>query len=178
MHNERLRDICERFKSGNEDAFKELYDALAGRVFSYVVPRAASREDALDMLQEIFLALWSARLRFTYHNDALLYGFVFTIARRTLASHYERNRHDKAVSELPQDDRYDLDVDAIGDVRMIEEALAGLSDDDRDLITLRHWNGLSFQEIGKIKDKTETAVRVQHHRALGRLKESLPHHDS
>lgn len=174
----RFKDVVERIGRGDEAAFQELYDAVSGRVFSYIVPRTASREEALDIMQEVFIGIWAARLRFTYRNDASVYGFVFTIARRVLAAHYGRAKRDAAIAEMPQDDRYDMDIESLGDVHMIERALTELSDDDRDVLTLRYWSGFSFDEIAQAQDKKETAVRVRHHRALGKLRTILSSYGS
>jgi RNA polymerase sigma-70 factor (ECF subfamily) len=173
MQSEAFRGIIERLRQGDEKAFEELYTRLSGRVFSYILPRVKSRDEALDVLQEVFIAIWSARLRFAYRNDASVYGFVFTIARRTLASYYGGKKRDAATLELPQEDRYDMDIDGLGDAHMIERAMADLSDDDRDVLTLRYWSGFSFDEIAQMQGKHETAMRVRHHRALARLKSIL-----
>jgi RNA polymerase sigma factor (sigma-70 family) len=98
-----------------------------------------------------------------------VYGFVFTIARRTLAGYYDSARRDKEMAEIPQEDRYDMDIAALGDVHMIERAMAELSEDDRDVMTLRYWSGFSFAEIADLKGAKETAIRVRHHRALEKL---------
>jgi RNA polymerase sigma factor (sigma-70 family) len=68
-----------------------------------------------------------------------------------------------------------MDVEALGDVRELERALLALSDDDKGLLTLRYWSGMSFAEIGAMLRKEENAVRVAHHRALGKLKNALHH---
>jgi DNA-directed RNA polymerase specialized sigma24 family protein len=52
-----LRGIIEQLSEGSETAFEELYRKLSGRVFSYLIPRVKSREEALDVMQEIFLAI-------------------------------------------------------------------------------------------------------------------------
>ena len=164
-----LRGIIERLHAGDEAAFEELYRKLSGRVFSYLIPRVKDRSAALDIMQEIFLAVWAARARFAYRNDASVYGFVFTIARRTLAGYYDSARRDKENAEIPQDDRYDMDINALGDAHMIERALGELSEDDRDVVILRYWSGFSFGEIADLKGAKETAMRVRHHRALEKL---------
>lgn len=172
----RFHSLIERIRTGDEIAFKELYESLSGRVFSYIIPRVSSRDEALDLLQDVFLDIWSARLRFSYVNDASVWGFVFTITRRKLAEHYGKRRKRSEISELPQEDRYDMDIDSLGDIHSVERAMQDLSEKDRDILTLRYWSGLSFAEIAEMKKKTETSVRVQHHRAIARLGSILKHH--
>ena len=170
---ERFRDLITRVHDGDEAAFKLLYESLSGRVFSYIIPRVSNRDEALDLLQEVFLDLWSARLRFSYVNDASVWGFVFTITRRKLAEHYGKRKKDFDISELPQEDRYDMDVNSLGDIHSVERAMQELSEKDRDVLTLRYWSGLSFGEIAETNGKAETAVRVHHHRALAKLETIL-----
>lgn len=171
-----LKTLVEEIHKGNEAAFHEFYNALSDRVFAYLIPRVHNRDEALDALQEIFLALWSARLRFLYVNDASVYGFVFTIARRTLAKHYESRRKSKAIEERLDDERYDMDIDMLGDVHTVERALPQLSEKDQHIVTLRYWNGLSFAEIAEIEQSSENAIRVRHHRALEKLRAIIETH--
>ncbi len=173
----RFKTIVERLRTGSDEAFRELYDALSPRVFSFLVPRAGSREDALDLLQEVFLGVWSSRLRFEYRGDASVWGFVFLIARRALIAHYKGRTKDALIEGITEDARYDMDLGAIGDAHTIERILPHLSDDDRDVITLRYWSGFSFGEIAEMLDKEESAIRVKHHRALKKLESLLHHHE-
>ncbi len=168
-----FKALIDRLGQGDEKAFEELYTRLSGHVFSYILPRVRGRDEALDIMQEVFLAVWSSRLRFSYRNDASMHGFIFTIVRRTLAAHYGKTKRDRAIAELSSDDRYDMDIESLGDVHMIERALSEMSDDDRDVLTLRYWSAFPFDEIAQALGKTETAMRVKHHRALARLKTIL-----
>ncbi len=174
---ERFKTIVERLRTGSEDAFHELYNALSPRVFSYLMPRAGSRENALDVLQDVFLGLWSSRLRFEYRGDASVWGFVFLIARRALIAHYKGRAKDALIEGITEDARYDMDLGAIGDIHTIERVLPKLSDDDREVVTLRYWSGFSFGEIAEMLGKEESAIRVKHHRALKKLESLLPHHE-
>lgn len=177
QNTERFRATLERIQAGDEMAFKELYTAISGKVFSYIIPRVRDRDAALDILQDIFVAVWAARLRFSYINDASVYGFVFTIARRQLAAYYAKNTRTKEIEARAEDERYDMDIDALGDIHTVERALPQLSEADQNIITLRYWSGFSFAEIAGMVDSNENAVRVQHHRALEKLKTIINHHD-
>ena len=55
----------------------------------------------------------------------------------------------------------------------VRDALAGLPEIDRDVLSLRHLEHLSMREIAAILESTENAVRVRHLRALQRLRERL-----
>lgn len=177
QNTERFRTTIERLHTGDEYAFKELYENLSGRVFAYIVPRVRTREEALDVMQDVFLAIWSARMRFAYVNDASVYGFVFTIARRQLVAYYKKHKRTVDIEARAEEDRYDMDTEALGDIYTVERALPQLSENDRDIITLRYWSGLSFAEIAEMKNTNENATRVQHHRALEKLKTIIERHD-
>jgi RNA polymerase sigma factor (sigma-70 family) len=95
---------------------------------------------------------------------------VFRIVRRTLARHYN-NKHTKAAQSRTDVDE-GLLPDAINDTGLtsdIERAVKTLDAEEQEIITLHHWSGHTFGEIGEMLGMTESAVRVRHHRAVRSL---------
>lgn len=61
------------------------------------------------------------------------------------------------------------------DVDQLHEALALLSERDREILRLVHWDDLSRTEIAQVLDLSVGAVNVRYHRAKARLETLLPH---
>lgn len=59
------------------------------------------------------------------------------------------------------------------DLAPLRDAMAALSDADREVVELRHHGGLSFQQIADILDEPMGTVLARHHRALRKLKDML-----
>jgi RNA polymerase sigma-70 factor (ECF subfamily) len=169
-----LSEALAKAAGGDERAFRALYDHLVDRLFSYVRSRAREREEATDVVQDIFLDIWGALPRFQYISDAHFYGFVFTIAKRRLIRHYKSHRHESLDDLEPnQIPRIDADITDPDGVRALVDTL---SEKYRDVIVLRYWSGLSFADIAFLLDTTETNAKVRHHRALKELHKLMNRH--
>lgn len=172
----RFETLITRIQSGDEEAFRTLYDALADRLFGYVGSRTRSRADALDLVQDIFIDLWASLGRFSYRSDGHFYSFVFTIAKRKLYRHYKKGDTVESLDDLAFDEHPRVEPDIV-DPEGMRPLVALLPDKYRDVITLRYWSGMSFADIANALDTTETNVKVRHHRALEKLRDLQEHHE-
>ena len=169
-----LRSLLAEDTRGTAESFRQLYALVQPKVFSYVHYRTTTREQAIDLTQDILLELHQSLATFVYHSDAEFYGFVFTITRRTLARHYA-NKHTQA--SLWQSDVEIDETISTADLSELElsvrQALEQLSTEDRDIIVLHHWSRYTFAEIGTMVNMAEGAVRTRHHRAQAKLADLL-----
>jgi RNA polymerase sigma factor (sigma-70 family) len=164
-----LRDLVLSSTEGDEYAFHLLYERLSDPLFKYVLSRTKDRDDALDILQDIFVDLWKALENFSYESEGEFYGFVFTITKRKLGKHYKQKRPTELFDENILEHSESRDVELADDIRVLMEAVSKLKDTYRTVIELRYWSGLTFGEIGKLLQEKETTVKVRHHRALKML---------
>jgi RNA polymerase sigma-70 factor (ECF subfamily) len=154
---------------GNTLVFKELYDRLADRIFSYVRSRSRSREDALDITQEVFLDFWKSLTAFKYVSDGKLYGFLYTIAIRRISKHYRFSRPQISIEDVEDVLADDSDVSLVAEASRAMDSMRRLGGMDQRVIELRYYSGLQFAEIAEILGKNESAVKVRHHRAIEKL---------
>jgi len=168
-----LKSLIISSKEGDEQAFHLLYSRLNDPFFKYILSRTKDRDDATDILQEVFIDLWKAFQTFQYNSDAQFYGFTFTIIKRKLEKHYKRPRSYDELDENSLEFSYSDDAEHRDDVRVLMEAIGGLKERDRTVLELHYWSGLTFGEIGKMINDKETTVKVRHHRALKLLEELL-----
>jgi RNA polymerase sigma-70 factor (ECF subfamily) len=156
-----------------EDRFEAMYHRTAPDILSYLVRRLPTREDAADLLADVYLVAWRR-----WHDvpappeDRL---WLFGVARRTLLAkrRSEFRRHEAADAlrqtlRTPAHDTVAPEVDA--QAAAIHDALAQLSPTDRDLVTLTLWDGLTSAEVATVLCIKEGAARVRLHRARARLR--------
>lgn len=165
--------LTEKSGKGDEEAFKQLYLHLNDRIFSYVLSRVYTREDALDIAQHIFTDVWLAMKKFTYISDDHFYSFVFLIAKRRLGKYYRSHKRHISLEEKHMSDMYEIDLDGLSDIEMIRQCMEQLRNEYREIVELRYWSQLSFKEIGGVLKSTESAVRVKHHRAIAKLRDII-----
>src|SRR3989344_1488151 len=155
--------------------FRSIYEETNKPVFNLVRTRVASRDDALDILQEVYIDFWKAlkRGKFVYRSNPELLGFLYLIARRKIARFYLFRRFTLSLDDLePREDP------AESDQREILFALRKLGNTDREVLDLRYFSGLSFGEIASLLDKNENAIKVRHHRAMRKLKDILGYEET
>jgi RNA polymerase sigma factor (sigma-70 family) len=159
--------------------FDGLYRSAGAAVLGYALSRCASREDALDLTAETFLVAWRRRAELpTDPGDAR--AWVFGVARGCLANLARGDRRSQRLGQrlveesqaatLPDPARIH---ESRADNRQVRQALDELSADDRELVTLTAWEGLTPTQAGVVLGLTPTAARSRLHRARLRLRASL-----
>lgn len=172
-----LEDALSRARAGDTDAFADLYRALSGPLYSYLLTQVRRREDAEDLVGEVFLGAMRDLPRFA--GDASGFrAWLYRIATNRaidLARRSRRRREeplDEALEEAAVDDTA---ADAIGraDRARLWEAVGALSEQQRRVVALRLAAGLSTAEIARVVGKRPGAVKAIQHRALQNLARAL-----
>ncbi len=174
--------LIAKAKRGDRDAFGKLYISYLPGIYRYIFFRVGQRqEDAEDLSQTTLIRAWEAIGNYSIRK-ASFRAWLYTIAHNVVIDHYrERNRHATAqltatiADEMsggasPEEELVTNDVTE--EVRM---ALEKVSNEHKQVVILRHMEGLSYTEIAQITGKREDAMRALHHRALLALKQVLQH---
>jgi len=178
-------DLVRRTLAGEEELFETLVRRYQVRVVSHVARMVGSREDALDLAQEIFLKVFQALDRF---NPAYKFStWLFRIAGNAAIDHLRKRRPRTVPLETPdpdggapfQPEQRSTGLDPYGELRNAERgeairlAIQELPADFRELIALRHFAGLSYEEIAEVKKLPLGTVKNKLFRARVVLKERL-----
>ena len=163
---------------GDEFAWRALVSEFSPRVFGLLKAQCRDSDLAEELTQSVFVTL--AEKLGEYREQGRFESWIFRVAVNRLRDEMRRrSRHAKPtpiefLSELegtPSDDGYrTADRDQIV---ALERAMEGLSRADREIIDLRHTAELSFKEIAALLDEPVGTLLARHHRALGRLRESI-----
>jgi RNA polymerase sigma-70 factor (ECF subfamily) len=153
--------------------FEELVDANYAPLLGYAMRRVDQPADAADVVCDVFLVTWRRIDDVPTGEESTLW--LYGVARRSVANARRGLRRRRALH-----DRLQAQVDALrlvspepSVVEPIADALARLSDDDRELLTLTAWEGLSPTQIAAVVGVEPGTVRVRLHRARRRLKALL-----
>jgi len=170
---------------GEPAAFAELYDACADRVGHYLTVRLGSREDADDALQETFLRL--VRLRKKLAKVENLVAYVFTVARNEaarLAARKARRRWQQVpLDQVPLSEMslrgaelFYCQPSANGmqeAAEIVARALEGLNLDLREIVELKTYAGLTFQQIGQVTGLPQGTVATRYRSAVAKMQSWL-----
>jgi RNA polymerase sigma factor (sigma-70 family) len=148
--------------------FESVYLAHYPAVLSYVRRRTDTGDDAADAIAETFTTAWRRIDDVPAGDEALLW--LYGVARRVLANHRRGESRRTALAlrlraELTEHAEPGVD----GDHAEVRAAFGRLTDDDRELLSLVGWEGLSTAEIATVLGCSRGAVRLRLHRARKRL---------
>jgi RNA polymerase sigma-70 factor (ECF subfamily) len=175
-------DLWERTRSGDTEAFGDLYERHARSVQSYCLWRTADLQAAEDATATVFLEIWRKRQRLKLTTDSaspLLLGIANNIVRR----HWRRQRrHSDALNRIrnagPTPSDFEAEaiarVDAIQQLRDGGEAIRGLPRREREVLALLAWSDLSYAEIAEALRLPLGTVRSRLARARERLGAAFP----
>lgn len=165
------------FMSNLRKEFSKIYDKYIDKIYRFIFLKVNSQEIAEDLTSEVFLRAWNA-FRDKKCDIANIQAFLYQIARNLTVDHYRQKAQATFVSteyvKIP-DPVENLEEKAFlrSDLEIVKQAMANLSDEYREAITLYYLEDMSVKEIAKIMDRSEESVRVIIHRALKTLKEAI-----
>ncbi len=157
----------------NSEAYEKLYETCYMRVFSFIMTLAGDRHLAEEITQETFFRAFSKLNSFKGESDEVTW--LCAIAKNLFA---DEKRRQSRTGAMPEDavsrekgvEQRAVERDSSFRVHM---ALHALEEPYREVFELRVFGELSFQQIGRIFNKTENWARVTFHRARAKLKERM-----
>jgi RNA polymerase sigma-70 factor (ECF subfamily) len=167
------KDLVADAAKGDRAAFRELLDTYHDRVFRFASARLASSEEAQDVVQEVFLAVWRGLPRFHYEHEGSFPGWIFGIARNVVGTHLRQRGR---ATFVPLEDEADPPTrfeERIESQQVLLAALDKLPELQREVLVMRFVAGLSTREVGEATGRSEGAVASLQMRGLARMRKAL-----
>jgi len=171
------KELVRRVQSGDRGAFDLLFSRYQHKIVNLVSRYLRDSEDVQDVVQEAFIKAFRALPRF--RGESAFYTWLYRIAINTAKNHIvARSRRPPGVDvEVSDAEHYD-GADALRDLenpeaemakeqlsREINSAIADLPDDLRSAVTLREFDGLTYEQIAEIMECPVGTVRSRIFRA-------------
>ncbi|MFB6368186.1 MAG: RNA polymerase sigma factor [Gemmatimonadota bacterium] len=162
-----------RYAAGDPEAFRDLYDRWADRVYGFCLRQLGDEAEAADAFQDTFRRLIEARDR--YEEQGRFRSWLFTLARRACAER-ARSRTSRREDSLEEETAATpvAETDDPGrraaDRDQLRRALAELTEGQREALLLSRYEGFTYAEIADMTDSTEAAVKQRVYRALRKLR--------
>lgn len=155
-------------------SFSKFYDKHIDSLYRFVCLKVNSEAVAKDIVSESFTRLWDQIKAPTEVSNPRAY--LYQVARNLVVDRYQ-SRVDKIQPELLVLESDDLtpEEEALkrSDIKRVREALSHLKGSYQDVLIFYYVEGRSVEDIARMKDKGEGAVRVMIHRALKALEKRL-----
>ena len=156
--------------------WKRTFERLAPQLVLYARQLVPSKADAEDVVQLAFVRWWRRFPEGDNQHIPLLYAAVRTIALDQLRSDGRRTtRESKSDIALESEDAPTFDPlpEQRETAAIIEEALQSLSKEQREVITMHLWGGLTFKEIAAVAGDSINTVAGRYRYALNNLQKKL-----
>jgi RNA polymerase sigma-70 factor (ECF subfamily) len=169
-----------RFQAGDTGALDELYLRYFDDVFTYARVALGGHHEAEDVTQDVFLRMLRSLERYEVRPGTPFRGWLFRIARNVVVDAVKRQQRVR----VEEDDQLLARVEdgALADVpvtlewlndREVALLVERLPDTQRQVLVLRYMLSLNTAEIAQVMDKSVSAVRQMHSRALRSLEVRL-----
>ncbi|MEZ0240181.1 MAG: RNA polymerase sigma factor [Chloroflexota bacterium] len=176
MDAETIDRLVAEVQAGNREAFGQIFDEYNQPIYRFVVSRVGRPSDAEDLTQLIFVKALEALPRYVARGIPFG-GWLFRLARNAVIDHVRTRRdHVELTAEIqrPSEEAgpeataaLRQDLDAVG------RALGVLTDEQREVIELRFFAGLSAREAAEAMGKQEGTIRGLQFRAIASLRREL-----
>lgn len=171
------RELVKQFVDGNRSGIDKLIQRHKNRLFTYISIYVRDQSLAEDIFQETFLKVIRSLKDGKYTDSGKFLSWAMRIAHNLIIDHFRREKQMRMLSN----DDYEADIfnektlaednieddivreQIISDVRLL---LDKLPEDQREVVMMRHYAGLSFKEIA---EQTEVSINT----ALGRMRYAL-----
>jgi RNA polymerase sigma-70 factor (ECF subfamily) len=170
-------ELVVQFVNGDAQAIETLIHRYKNKVYTYILLTVRDQQLAEDIFQDTFLKVIKSLTDGRYQENGRFLQWVMRIAHNLVIDYYRREKQMNTVSS----EKYDFDLfnsqkfsdqtieDEIIDfqiTRDIRRLVDELPADQKEIILLRHYGGLSFKEIA---DQTNVSINT----ALGRMRYAL-----
>ena len=163
------RELVSRVAQGDGEAFRTLYDRFADRVLRYAFTILRNRHLAEEVTQETMVAVWKGAGRFAGRSKVSTW--LFGIARNRS---YDLVRKEERGKRLPDTPMISPDpAKGILLQQKVVEAMETLPNDQREVVFLTFYEGLSYAEIARILDIPQGTVKSRMFHAKRKMAEAL-----
>ena len=160
-----------------EQVFNAIVKDYSERLYWHVRRMVGTHEDADDLLQDIFLKIWTALPSF--RGEAQLYTWVWRIATNETLNWLRREKVRAALrfqsmdAEMERRIMADPFFNGTAAQRELFKALARLPEKQRQVFVMRWWDELSYEEISAITGTSVGALKASYHIAKEKLQLNL-----
>jgi RNA polymerase sigma-70 factor (ECF subfamily) len=161
---------------GKRDCLEPLVRRYASPLLTFITRMVGDRHHSEELFQEVFLAVWAKRRQYEFPRPfkAWLYGIAVNKCRAA----YRGKRPMPAVLEddgapLTEDQSPADTLVATETAQLVATAVTHLPAQQRAVVALRIWDGMSYAQIAETVGRTEATVRSHMHHGLAALRKYL-----
>ena len=169
--------ILSRIAEGDSTAVEDCINAYGNLVWALAKRYTTTYEDAEDAVQEIFMEIWQNAGRYDAEKSAEI-TFISMIARRRLIDRLRKVYRQPSVQSIeetfePQPDVFESQIQTKIQAKRAVAAMRNLHPEQRELMLLNIYGGMSHGEIAEIKQMPLGTVKTHIRRGFGKVREII-----
>jgi RNA polymerase sigma-70 factor (ECF subfamily) len=172
-------DLMARVARGDTDAFAELYDLMAPRVYGLIRRVLRNPAQSEEVTQEVMVEIWRTATRYDADRGSLT-SWVLTMAHRRaidrVRSEQSSSDREHAVAAASSTTEYDEVAEAVTtnlEVEQVRHCLSSLTELQRESVTLAYYGGYSYREVAELLDAKLATIKARMRDGLIRLRDCL-----
>lgn len=168
--------LIEAVQNGDADSFGTLYELYVQKLYSFIYHKTLNHEIAEDLTSETFLKAQNKIKQFN-PKKAQFNTWLFTIARNVCIDFFRSYRATQSIEEIwdfASDEKIELAVETVLISDQIKVCMKRLTSEQREILTMRFWQDLSYGEIGEILGKSPENIKMITSRSIKKLREIYP----
>ncbi len=172
---ERIDAAVAACQEGDLTQFAQVYDAYIQKIYNFIYYRTIHKETAEDLTSTTFMKALEKIGSFDAGKGSFS-SWLYSIARNTLIDHYRTDRKTKSIEnfwDLKSKDDVEHDVGVYRQLEDVEQYLAELKPQQRSIVIMRVWDGLSYAEIAEITGASEASCKMNFSRTIRQLRNAL-----
>ncbi len=169
-------ELIKSYLSGKEASLEFLINKHQQRIFTYILVRIQDQDLANDVFQDTFVKVINTLKRGKYNEEGKFLQWTMRIAHNLIIDHYRRQKRMPTMSPTDEFDIFDIIKDGTLNVEStlikdqieldLHKLIEQLPDDQKEVLMLCHFSGLSFKDIA---EQTDVSINT----ALGRMRYAL-----
>ena len=174
MNRSTEKGLVARLRTGDREAFKEVYERFKGDVLALAATMLGHRDGAWDVLQDVFVSL--ARNAPDLAPDSNLKAYLLTAAANRARDHWSKSKTGSvaldAATEVPSTRAQDPAQAALRgeEARRIWEGIASLPEEQRLVVALHIYGDQTFKEIAESQGVSENTIQSRYRYALRKIR--------
>jgi RNA polymerase sigma-70 factor (ECF subfamily) len=161
---------------GDAEAFGLLYEKYIDQIYNYIYFRTSNGKDAEDITSRVFLRALNHIEKYEDRGYPFS-AWLYRIAHNLVVNWYRDSDRTDEISLLDQypppteEGTVEERIEAKDEKAYLIRIINSLPEDRKELLILKHVEGLTNSEIGQIMDRTEGAIKALYHRTLESLRD-------
>ena len=150
---------------------EQIYEQYHDKVFAYIRNHVNQIEDAEDLCSDVFIKIYSKIDTFD-SSKASISTWIYAMTSNTVIDFYRTNHIHSEIPEDLAEEKSLIEDEVLNNesLEILAKALKELPQEQRDIIVLRYYRGLTLQEVAAQMNLSYGVTKLRHREALGRLR--------